>query len=85
MLEYIKIFFIGVLLDFMWALYTNIVVSKKIFLSIIVSMMIGLIGVLGIVGIINNINLVIPYILGLGCGTYLGIVVHNLLERRKQK
>lgn len=64
----------------MWALYIQFVTADRKFIASICSMFMGLPAIFGFINIYDNHILAIPYVVGLGVGTYLGLTFNNFFN-----
>lgn len=73
MMEYLTLFFGAALIDVCYVRWFRAVTDKKQFLAVAYSMLIGGCGLMGVTGVVSNYWLAIPWILGLGAGTLIGM------------
>lgn len=72
-------------MDVLYVSWISGVVSKNAYKACISSMAIGACGVLGVTSVINSRWAAIPYVLGLGAGTWLAIVLEVYKVRKTAK
>lgn len=73
MMQYALVFLAGVLLDVLWVGYARGVQEKNAAKAVGCSMAMGLCSVLAIGAAVTSPLLAVPYILGLGAGTLIGL------------
>lgn len=66
---FLKVFFYGFIIDFMYVLWFSAVADEKTLLAGGAAILLALPGILGILSILDDKRLTIPYLLGLACGT----------------
>jgi hypothetical protein len=69
----IAVFLSGFALDFLYTRWFLNVASGKALKATAASMGIGALGLVGVTGVVGSHWLAIPYLLGLGLGTYVGV------------
>lgn len=80
----LKVFSFALVIDVMWVLYILTVSKNKRFLASIVSMMMGAPAIFGYLEIVNNVMMSIPYLIGLGVGTLVGLKLHDVLSKNEK-
>lgn len=63
----------GFLLDYWWTVYTRAVLDGRHTMAALSSMAIGGLSAAGLLSVVNDPWTLIPYILGLGLGTYVAV------------
>jgi hypothetical protein len=64
-------FIAGFIIDVFYALYTMAVTDRVPFAAAVYSVVIGLVGMTAMVSAVEDSAYILPYLLGLGCGTYV--------------
>ena len=78
----VKVFLFGVVIDVLWALYILAVAEKRRLVASIMSMAMAAPAILGFLEIVESNSLLFPYLLGLGCGTFIGMWFHEKLKKK---
>lgn len=60
----------GFFLDLAWAYYIQAVADRKTKAAVLTSMLIGASGLLAVMQVVSSPVMAIPYVLGLGAGTW---------------
>lgn len=63
----------GFLLDYGWTVYTRAVLDGRHIMAALSSMAIGGLSAAGLLSVVNNPWTLVPYIAGLGLGTYVAV------------
>lgn len=71
----LAVFMSAFVLDLLYVLWFHAIETKRVFQGVVSSMLLGACGLYGTVSAVGNRWLAIPYLLGLGAGTALGIFV----------
>ncbi len=79
MVRYLKVFAYGSMIDVMWVFYILMTSRQHIGGAVIISMLMGIPAILGYMSIVDDRKMAVPYIFGLGFGTYLGMLVHDYI------
>lgn len=67
-------FFLGVAVDLLYVLWIKAVADDKRFYAVLWSVLISICSLFGFLNAVDHRWLSIPYIVGLGTGTYLGMI-----------
>lgn len=85
LLDALKIFTFAFFVDVFWVLYILVVSQRKKMQSALVSVLMGAPGLFGVLGVIDNRIMAIPYLIGLGAGTYAGLILDDYLTKNYSK
>lgn len=73
-------FLLGFCVDALYVFYTNSVTKDRILLAVFWSMAISVCGIVGWINALDDRKLLVPYVIGLGAGTYAAM----LIERKRR-
>jgi uncharacterized protein YebE (UPF0316 family) len=82
-IDILKVFSFAIIIDLMWVLYILASTEKRRIAAAFYSMCIGGPALFGTLEVVENVWLSIPYLLGLGIGSILGIELNERIKRRK--
>lgn len=83
--EAVKVFILATSIDVLAVFWVLGVAGKNWFSAAIISMIMGLISTEGYFEIIDNRNLRFVYVVGLGFGTVLGLVLKKMFDELRRK
>lgn len=84
-LTILKVLSYGILIDVIWVFYILHVNDRMKVRASILSSMMAAPALFGFIDVISNKFLAVPYLLGLGIGTFTGMTLHEKIEEKRQK
>lgn len=80
----LALFVVGVVYDLLYIAWFNSVQVRSPTKAAIGSMLLTTLSLFGFVNVIDSIWLAIPYVLGLGTGSFLGVYISNGRDKRNR-